>query len=190
MKYTITINGLTPYMQHRMDDIKLDEWEKKRGVIIERPEVSQADALRAEYHAYRNSAGQCFIPSEHIRQGLIQAGTFMKSKVGVRTKSMKSIVASTFMVTPDEILIPDYDAIDKRSTVNRNNKARVLVIRPKWMDWTAIFELNVLEPTITEETVRQIIEFAGIYIGIGSYRPTNNGMFGKFEVATIQKLTP
>lgn len=177
-------------MQHRMDDIKLEEWEKSRGVIVERPEVSQADAIRAEYHAYRNTEGKCFIPSEHLRQSLIQAGTFMKSKVGVRTKSMKSIVASTFMVEPDEIIIPDYQAIDKRSTVNRNNKARVMVIRPKWAEWGAEFTLNVLEPTITDETVSKLITFAGLYIGIGSYRPTNNGMFGKFELFTIAKIKP
>lgn len=176
-------------MQHRMDDIKLEEWEKLRGVIVERPEVSHTDAVRAEYHAYRNATGQCFIPSEHIRQALIQAGTFMKSKVGVRTKSMKSIVASTFMVEPDEIIIPDYNAIDKRSTVNRNNKARVMVIRPKWTEWGAEFILNVLEPTITDETVAKLIEYAGQYIGIGSYRPTSNGMFGKFELFSIAKIT-
>lgn len=176
-------------MQHRMDDVKLDEWEKARGVIVERPEVRHEDAVRAEYHAYRNKDGSCFIPSEHLRQCLIQAGTFMKGKVGIRTKSMKSIVASTFMIEPEEILMPDYDAIDKRSTVNKMVKARVMVIRPKWTAWKADFILNVLEPTITDETVGKLLEYAGIYIGIGSYRPTSNGMFGKFEITSLQALS-
>lgn len=187
MKYNVTIKGLTPYMQHRMDDIKLDEWEKQRGVIIERPEVSHEVAVRAEYHVYRNADGKCFIPSEHIRNSFINGGTFMKSKVGVRTKSMKSIVASTWMVSPEEILMPDYDAIDKRSTVNRNNKARVIVIRPKWLTWEASFQLDVLEPTITIETVKKLIEYSGLFIGIGSFRPTANGLFGKYELITIDK---
>ncbi len=187
MKYNVIISGLTPYMQHRMDDIKLEEWEKARGKIAERPDINKTDAIRAEYHCYRNSEGKCYIPSEHIRQSLIQAGTFMKSKVGVRTKSMKSIVASTFMIEPDEIIVPDYNAIDKRSTVNRNVKARVLVIRPKWTEWGAEFVLNVLEPTITDETIIKLLEYAGVYIGIGSYRPANNGMFGKFKLLTINK---
>lgn len=107
---------------------------------------------------------------------------------GARTKSMKSIVASTFMVEPEEIIIPDFTAIDKRSTINRNNKSRVIVIRPKWIEWGAEFTLNVLEPTITDETVQKIIEFAGIYIGIGSYRPTLSGMFGKFELFTLKRI--
>lgn len=168
--------------------MKLEEWEKCRRQIIERPEVAQADVVRAEYHCYRNDQGQCYIPAEHIRNSLIGAGTYMKAKVGGRAKSMKVIVAATFVPTPDEIVLPDYDAIDKRSTVNRNVKARVITIRPKWTQWKASFTLLVYEATITTETVQQLLNYAGSYVGIGSYRPTNNGMFGRFEVSQIEKI--
>src|SRR6478735_501068 len=114
-QFKIKIKGLTPYMQHRMDDEKLEVWEKKRGKIMERPEVSQEDATRAEYHCFRNSEGKCYIPADHLRGCLINAGTYMKAKVGGKSKSMKVIVAATFVPTPDQILLPDYDAIDKRS---------------------------------------------------------------------------
>ena len=46
-KYKVIIEGVTPYMQHRMDDTKLDQWEKLRPPIHERPEVSHEDAVRA-----------------------------------------------------------------------------------------------------------------------------------------------
>lgn len=175
-------------MQHRMDDQSLAEWEKKRGVIIERPEVSQEDSHRAEYHCYRNAEGKCYIPSDQIKRALINAGTFMKSKVGVRTKSMKSIVAACFIPEPEQILIPNYDTIDKRSTVNKNIKARVICVRPKWTSWEVSFTLQVLENTITKETVEELIKYAGFYVGIGSYRPTNNGHFGRFEIKSIEEL--
>lgn len=172
-------------MQHRMDDLKLDQWEKVRNNIMERPEVSHEDSVRAEYHCYRNKAGSCYIPSEQLRGSLIGAGSYMKAKVGGRSKSMKVVVAATFVPTPEEILLPDFDAVDKRSAVNKNVKARVMVVRPKWTDWSAEFTLNVYEDTITKETVRQLIEYAGNYVGIGSYRPTANGLFGRFEVENI-----
>jgi hypothetical protein len=84
-------------MQHRMDDAKLDQWEKLRGPIHERPDVSHEDAVRAEYHCYRNAEGRCYIPADHIRGALIAAGSFVKAKVGGRSKSMKTIVAAMFM---------------------------------------------------------------------------------------------
>lgn len=187
-KYNISLSSLTPYMQHRMDDLSLAEWEKCRKQIIERPEVSQADGHRAEYHCYRNGDGRCFIPAEQIRQSLINAGTYMKSKVGARSKSMKTIVAATFMVTPEEILLPDWDLIDKRSAVNKNIKGRVMVVRPKWSRWQTGFILECHEPSITKETVQKLFEYAGNFCGIGSYRPTNNGLFGRFQIDNINEL--
>lgn len=187
-QFKVKIKGLTPYMQYRMDDQKLEEWEKCRRQIIERPEVSETDATRAEYHAYRNPEGQYYIPAEHLRNCMIGAGTYMKAKMGGRSKSMKVIVAATFVPTPEEVVLPVYDAIDKRSTVNRNVKARVIVIRPKWTNWEAEFTLNVYETSITKETVTQLIHYAGSYVGIGSYRPTCNGMFGRFELTEILTL--
>jgi hypothetical protein len=187
-KYNISISSLTPYMQHRMDDISLAEWEKCRGPIIERSEVSKLDTTRAEYHCYRNAAGQCYIPAEQLRQSLINAGTYMKSKVGARSKSMKTIVAACFIVTPDEILLPDWEIIDKRSAVNTKVKARIMVIRPKWLKWSADLVLECHEPTITKESIRQLFEYSGSFCGIGSYRPTNNGLFGRFEIKNIEEL--
>lgn len=183
--YNVKIKGVTPYMQHRMDDLKLEAWEKDRGLIMERTDISREDLVRAEYHCYRNPQGKCFLPADQLRGSFITAGSAVKAKVGGRSKSMKQVVAAMFMVTPDEILLPDFDVIDKRSAVNRNIKARIIVIRPKWLTWEASFELNVMNDTITKETVKSVIEYAGDYVGIGSFRPTNNGMFGRFQLIDI-----
>lgn len=188
MKYSVRITGLTPYMQHRMDDQKLEAWEKNRKHIIERPDVAHEDAVRAEYHCYRNQDGKCFIPAEQLRGAFINGGGYLKSKVGVKTKSMKSVIAAMFMVNPEEILMPDYDVIDKRSAVNRNVKARVITVRPKWTSWSAEFTLEIGEKTITKETITELITTTGNYVGIGSYRPTNNGSFGRFQLTELKQL--
>lgn len=187
-KFKVKIKGITPYMQCRMDDQKLEEWEKNRGPIHEAPEVSHIDAIRAEFYCYRNKEGKNFIPSDQIRGALINAGSYVKAKVGGRSKSMKVIVAAMFVVTPDHIILPDYDAIDKRSAVNRHVKARIIKIRPKWTTWEADFILQIGEKSITTETISSIIQYAGDYVGIGAFRPTCNGMFGRFELVNIEEI--
>lgn len=187
-KYEVLIRGKTPYMQHRMDDLKLDEWEKKRGRIVERDDVSKEDLLRAEFHLYRNNEGKCFIPSEQLRCSFINAGSFVKSKVGNAKKSMKNVVAGMFYVTPEEIELPETWVVDKRSAVNKNVKARVICIRPKWNEWDAKFILSVDNDTITTEMIKDIITYAGNYCGIGSFRPTNNGYFGRFDLIELQQI--
>lgn len=188
MKYNVKINGLTPYMQHRMDDQKLEQWEKNRRHIIERADVAHEDAVRAEYHCYGNQEGKCYIPADQLRMAFINGGGYLKSKVGTKTKSMKSIIAAMFMVNPDEIIMPDYDVIDKRSAVNRNVKARIIVVRPKWNNWSAEFTVEIGEKTITKETITELISTTGNYVGIGSYRPTNNGSFGRFELTELNQI--
>ena len=186
-EYKIEIEGVTPYMQHRMDDTKLEQWEKNRKLIIERDDVSKEDAIRAEFHSYNDKEG-FYIPAEHLVGAFINAGALVKSKVGNGKKSMKNIVAGMFSIKEPKLRLPKEYEIDKRSAVNRNIKARVISIRPKWNIWKANFTLLVDNDTITKETVEQIIIYSGQYIGIGSFRPTNNGMFGRFKLNSIKEL--
>lgn len=186
-KYKVKIVGVTPYMQHRMDDTKLEEWEKNRKLIIERDDVSKEDYKRAIFHSY-NDVNGFYIPSEHIKGSLIGAGNYMKSKVGNVKKSMKNIVASMFFIDEPKLYINKNFDIDKRSAVNKNIKARVISIRPKWEKWDVEFTLSIDNDTITTSTIQQLLEYAGSYVGIGSYRPTNNGWFGKFKVDSILEL--
>jgi len=137
-KYSIEIEGVTPYMQHRMDDAKLEEWEKNRKLIIERDDVAKEDQVRAEFHSYSDKEG-FYIPSDHIRGALINAGAMVKSKVGNSRKSMKNIVAGMFFIEEEKLRLPKEYEIDKRSAVNRNIKARIICIRPKWNKWKAKF---------------------------------------------------
>ena len=173
-------------MQMRMDDQKLEDWEKNRKLIIERDDIAKEDLDRALFHSYQDEQG-FYIPSEHIRGSLINAGAMVKGKVGNQKKSMKNIVAGMFFVDPEKIRIGDDFVIDKRSAVNRAIKGRVICIRPRWEKWSASFTLSVDNDTITIQTIQQILEYAGQYCGIGSFRPTNNGMFGRFRIIRCEK---
>lgn len=187
-RYEVKLKSKTPYMQHRMDDAKLEEWEKLHSLTVTRTDVAQTDAVRAEYHCYRNAEGKCYIPSSHLIGSLITAGTYVKSKVGAQTKSMKSIVAGMFIIEPFEIIVPDYDTIDKRSAVNKVTKARIITIRPMWSKWEVSFTLLVDNDTIALAMIKQLFDFAGNNVGIGSFRPTNNGMYGRFELVDIKEV--
>jgi len=178
----------SPYMQHRMDDQKLEEWEQNRKLIIENPDVAKEDAVRAEFHSYQDKDG-FYLPTEQIKGSLIGAGGMVKSKVGNARKSMKNIVAAMFFIKEEKLRLPKNYIIDKRSAVNKNIKARVICIRPKWMTLDVEFTLMVDNDTITLPTIKEILTNAGQYIGIGSYRPTNNGWFGRFDVKEIKAIS-
>lgn len=186
-KYKVKIVGITPYMQHRMDDQKLEEWEKNRKLIIERDDVAKEDQVRAEFHSYQDEKG-FYLPTDQLKGSFIGGGAMVKSKVGNSRKSMKNIVAAMFFIQEEKLRLPKTYEIDKRSAVNKNVKARIICIRPKWEKWEAEFTLIVDNDTITEQTIKEIIENAGNFVGIGSFRPTNNGSFGRYKLTNIQKI--
>jgi len=80
--FKISVKGVTPYMQHRMDDRKLAEWEKSRGKIIERDSLNEEVDKMAAYHSYIDENGNYYIPAEHFKQSFIKGGAFVKAKVG------------------------------------------------------------------------------------------------------------
>lgn len=191
--YKVKVKGKTPYMQHRMDDTKLAEWEKQRSKIIERDNLDDEPKKRALFHSYYilddNEQLKFYIPSEHFKQSFIKGGGFTKGKVGNASRSMKNIVAGMWRICEEKIFLANhYDEIDSRSAVNNNVKARVMVHRPKWTNWEAEFTLEIDEDEkskMTKEMVTDIIKDAGRYVGIGSYRPEHQGEFGRFTIESI-----
>ena len=189
-KYSVEYISKTPYMQHRMDDTALDKWEKGRGRIIENDNANKEDVALVLYHSYLDENNKFYIPSEHIRQSLIEAGRYIKAKVGNSKKSIANIVAGMFTVDEEKIynFSKENYEIDKRSAVNHNNNARVMVLRPKWNNWSCKFTLTIDNDTITEDTIRDLITYSGAYVGIGSYRPQHKGLYGRFELKSLKKI--
>ena len=92
------------------------------------------------------------------------------------------------MIPTEKIAFRKFDEVDIRSAVNQNVKARVITKRPKWNDWTCEFVLVVDDDgLLTVATIKQIIEYAGRFLGVGSYRPEHTGEFGRFT-ATITEM--
>lgn len=188
--FRIEVEGISPYMQHRMDDVKLEAWVKERGPIYEKYDISNPEVI-ADYHSHSkpsNGLLSYYIPADHFRMSMIEAGKMVKGKVGGSTKSMSNIVAAMFNITPTQIPLPIWDEFDKRSAVNRNIKGRVIVIRPKWNTWSATFELWVDEDSVAIEMIEKIVSYSGKYIGIGSYRPQNKGPFGRFVIKDFRQV--
>ena len=180
-KFKVSVKGITPYMQHRMDDQKLEEWTKNRGHIIDNTGANNPTEAQGLYHSYITPTGEFYIPNEHFKQCFLNASKAVKGKVGAATKSMKQVVAGQFFVLPARIPFVRFDEVDVRSAVNRVVKARIMTKRPRWNEWKCEFVLEVHNDTISIETIKNIINHGGSFVGVGSYRPEHSGEFGRFE---------
>jgi len=66
--------------------------------------------------------------------------------------------------------------------VNPTTRGRKMCYRPRIEDWSLDFTLEVNDDRIDSDVVKQILETAGMQIGIGAYRPR----FGRFEVTSFK----
>ncbi len=51
--------------------------------------------------------------------------------------------------------------------------------------WRATFEVIILDPIITQDIFREMLELAGLFVGVGQFRPQNGGTNGRFTVSSI-----
>lgn len=52
--------------------------------------------------------------------------------------------------------------------------------------WTIHAEITVVDPVITAERMEAYLKKAGLYIGLGSFRPQNRGYHGRFMLKSFE----
>jgi hypothetical protein len=180
------ITGVTPLLLH-----------SPQGMMD--PEPATATAKRkptptdeAEKAAYRLPSGQLYLPGSSFRGAMVdgvKGRRFSGSKVGANTL----LKGTVFVPLSDEFYplyhpetlepLHDYE-IDSRTAVVQ--RARILRNRPKLMQWgcRAVFEYD--EEIIRPENLLEALSLGGRTVGVGDYRPSCSGPFGRFTAEWLK----
>lgn len=176
-KFKITIRGIAPLLQAK----HLTPQEEKELLVRQNnPKLKTKDLTdeeQFEMHAYKNSEGKFYQPSEMIEAAMVKAAVNFKME---GKKSYKDVIKGGIIVDPNEIEHKIQSVvIDARWGRNKNTGGAIWVVRPKFDNWELDFELQLLQDErVAAETIKDILAYAGLYVGIGAWRPK----FGRFEV--------
>ena len=165
-------------LQHRFDDEAiLTAPSKKKGD----KKLNEKEKIEvAKQFLYLNKQGKVCQPSSHIEGAMIKAGTQFKF---VGKKTYKDMMKAACFVFPEYIPHKNQKwEVDSRAVVNPTTRGRKMCYRPRIEDWSLDFTLEVNDDRIDSDVVKQILETAGMQIGIGAYRPR----FGRFEVTSFK----
>jgi hypothetical protein len=69
----------------------------------------------------------------------------------------------------------------KRGSGKRVMKCFPLI--PEWHGWV---KFHIIDDTITPDVFERHLKQAGQFIGVGRFRPRNNGFYGRFEVEKLE----
>jgi|SRR5438128_597331 len=64
---------------------------------------------------------------------------------------------------------------------------RVMKCFPVIPKWEGNVEIQVLDDTVTFEVLAEHLIQAGQFIGVGSFRPQNRGIFGRFRLVSLKE---
>lgn len=175
---TVTIKGISPYSQARYHETEKLAKENHRDY--------ERRTWRNRLHV--NEDGLVFIPPMAFKNCLSEAAKFLSIQIPGKGKATytKHFEAGVLVVTPSILDIKPDDvegewlfvpADGKRGSGKRVNKCFPVI-----KSWEAKVEFLIVDETITQDVFKQHLEEAGKFIGIGRFRPRNNGFYGRFKV--------
>ena len=128
----------------------------------------------AEKKTYRNSDGELCLPNTHFKASMIKAGTDFKMK-GMKT--YKEYIKSGVFIEEELIKLEpqEYEIHEEPVVIG---SARVMSWRPKFVEWSCVFIINIEDDMINQSALKDILEAAGKYKGVGDHRPE----YGRFVV--------
>lgn len=177
-RYNAEIKGVTPLLQNNPIDEDFDpQWKEKKAW-----QDFAEEALKKLYF----DGTTIYQPSIHLERALIDGGKKLKMK-GAGKATYSKIFASMVTIEPFAIpMNPQKFDIHKCLVVIPSTKGRVMRYRPIFKDWSLSFEIE-FEDEISPQTIKEGLEIAGKYSGIGDWRPEKKGKFGKFQVVHFKE---
>lgn len=138
-----------------------------------------------------NEAGRMFIPPMSFKNCIAEAAKYKTIQIPGKGKSTytKHFEAGV-MVTQPLVLDVTRESVQHEwlhvpSDGRRGGTTRVEKCFPMVPSWSGTVEFLILDEIITEEVFKEHLDDAGSFIGIGRFRPRNNGYYGRFEVVEM-----
>lgn len=139
-----------------------------------------------------DSKGEVFIPPMMFKNALSEAAKYRGEQIPGKGKSnyTKHFEAGIFINEPVMLGIKKEDVKKESLYVpsdgRRGGTTRVIRHFPKIEEWTGTANFLILDDIITKDVFERHLADAGNFIGIGRFRPRNNGYYGRFDFEILK----
>lgn len=173
-----TIKGVSAYSQSKHHETpKLDR---------ELSDAYEARTWRERTHI--NKSGQVVIPPTAFKNGIASTAKFLSIQIPGKGKQTYTKHFESGVMVVDPMVLPvlkselQSERLFVPSDGKRGGGKRVWKYFPVIPEWGGEVEFYILDDIITKEVFDLHLEAMGKFIGLGRFRPQNNGFYGRFEV--------
>ena len=146
---------------------------------------------RERMHLSEKNPGFIVIPAMQFKNSLAECAKYMSQQIPGKGKATytKHFEAGVIIMDSMELDIKADDVKGETvfvpSSGKRGDGNRVYKTFPKIPSWAGVVEFTIFDHTITEAVFKEHLMQAGQFIGIGRWRPRNNGLYGRFTVEKV-----
>jgi hypothetical protein len=145
-------------------------------------------------HLHIDEKGEVFIPGTAIKNCLAEVAKYLGESIPGKGKATytKHIEAGVLIPEPVRLGIKGAEVEMERlflpSDGIRGSGKRVWKLYPIIRKWEGVAEIILLDPLLIErpDKIREYLGNAGKFIGLGRFRPRNNGFYGRFSVTKFE----
>lgn len=147
---------------------------------------------RERIHADQD--GMAFIPPMALKNCLSEVAKYLSESVPGKGKSTytKHFEAGILVVDPMPLGVKAAEMEGERLFVPADGKrgggSRVFKTFPLVKNWKTEATIYILDPVIKPEKLQEYLSYAGKFIGMGRFRPRNNGFYGRFNVEKFEAV--
>jgi hypothetical protein len=187
----VELTGDSALLQHRMSEEALfgllgAKTKKKQ----DKEELTPREI--AEKGAYKSEDGSFYIPSTYISGAFKAVASDYRQTNSKR--SLKAIAAGVFRPLDMNItLLDDSNEPIKNFEVDimkgtNHLKGAVAICRPRFDKWKVKTTVEIDEELLSQEICHQVLNDAGRRAGIGAFRVSKGGPFGRFRVTKFKVI--
>jgi len=189
MNIKVEISGESPLLCNRFTDETMLKIDGGTTVIAAASDKG-TPRERAAKRLYIDSDARPVFPGPNMYRAIIDAGRFHKAGKEKLTTQKSSLIPAGLWLTDIELPIIDGKwEPDVRAVVNPSTGGRLICCRPRFDRWSIKFTLDVDEQMFSASIARALVDDAGRKIGIGDFRPSRKGPFGRFKVIHWEQST-
>lgn len=177
-----TLVSKAPYSQSRHYEVDMLDKELHRDYEVR--------TWRERVHCFEDSQ-ECYIPPMSFKNMLSEAAKFLSIKIPGKGQALytKHVEAGVLVTDPLRLGVLKNDVHGEwlfvPSDGKRGGGSRVSKCFPLYHSWRGDVVWHILDETITKDVFAYILEQGGNFIGLGRFRPRNNGFYGRFDVKKI-----
>jgi len=178
----VKIKGTSDLIMDRFPD------QAKRDILAKQAGISKSNKkkvrdVKAETRdaVHITSSGKIGFPSFAWKKGMMEATSF----VGDKFFSKKLVSGAIKITNMEDGLIPIQF---KKQYVLEHSIGANTKFSPAFKDWSCELHIRFDKNNITAQDITTLLNYAGFYSGIGSWRPKGSGggsgEYGTYQVAT------